>query len=118
MTTLALTQEHGGSTKGLSNRDCIHGRSHVLHDIGNGKSFRFKTNRLTISSSCTTRVDVHCNGVGGRFVVEVQKFRNYKFRNSRDEGHANVDNAIVEEKGRKIRWRTDANACSCGGENG
>lgn len=72
------------------------GGSDVFHNVGNGECFRFESYLLAGCGGGTGGVDVHCDGVGCGFVVEVEEFGDDEFGNGGDEWHADVYDAVVE----------------------
>mmetsp|Transcript_6908 Transcript_6908/g.10191 ORF Transcript_6908/g.10191 Transcript_6908/m.10191 type:complete len:106 (+) Transcript_6908:1836-2153(+) len=88
----------------------MHGGSHVLHDVGNGKSFRFEADALAIGGGCAAGVDVHGDRFVCAFVVEVEQLGDDELGDGGDEWHTDVDDAVVEEQGWQVWWRTDAHA--------
>ena len=87
------------------------GRSNVLHHIGNGEGLSFKANGLTGCRRGSRRVDVHSDGIRCRLIVQIEKLSNHKLSHGRNKRHTNVDDAVVQQEGRKIRRRADADTC-------
>ena len=92
----------------------MNGRSDVFHDICYGERFSFESYLLTGCGGCSGGVDVHCDGICGGFVVEVEEFCDDELCYCGYEGHSDVYDAVVEKEGRKIWGRSDAHSCSCG----
>jgi hypothetical protein len=57
-------------------------------------------NAATVGRRGTRRVNVHGNGIRRGLVIEVEEFGNNQFGDGGDQGHANVNDAIVQEQRR------------------
>ncbi len=87
------------------------GWANVFHNVGNGECFGFESDLLAGGGGRAGRVDVHGDWIGGGFVVEVEEFGDDEFGDGWDEGHADVDDAVVEEEGGEVgRW-TNSDSC-------
>ena len=107
---LPLGQEHGGGAERLPEGDGVHGGSDVLHHVGDGKRLSLEAYRLTGGGRGAGRVDVHGDGIGGRLVVQVQELGDDKLGDGGNQGHADVNDAVVQQKRREVRGRADTNA--------
>mmetsp|Transcript_10539 Transcript_10539/g.16816 ORF Transcript_10539/g.16816 Transcript_10539/m.16816 type:complete len:228 (-) Transcript_10539:260-943(-) len=106
----SLRQQHGGGSKGLSQGDGVDWRTDILHDICNGKGFCLETDRLAVGGSGSRGIDVHGDWIRRRFVVQIEQLGNDQFGDGGYERHANVNDAVVQKKRRKIRRWTNGSA--------
>ena len=100
VSALSLTQEHGRGTKCLSNRHGMNGRTDILHDVGNGKGFGLESDRLARGGRRAAGIDVHGDGLRRALIIQVQEFGNDQFGHCRDQRHANVHDAVVQQQRR------------------
>ena len=110
-TSLTLCKKHGCGAERLAKSDGVHRRSDILHNIGNGKRLSLEANRLTSGRRGSRRVNIHSDGIRSRLIVQIEKLSNHKLSNGRNKRHTNVNDTVVQQEGRKIRRRADADTC-------
>mmetsp|Transcript_78772 Transcript_78772/g.231113 ORF Transcript_78772/g.231113 Transcript_78772/m.231113 type:complete len:351 (+) Transcript_78772:31-1083(+) len=109
-------QEHGRRAIGLTNGDGLHLGLDVLHAVANGKGVRLHAHlRLAhvagvVLDGRACAVDVHGHRLVCRLVVEVEQLGDDQLRHLVGDWTAEVDDAVLQEQGGKVRrwsdWRT------------
>mmetsp|Transcript_12783 Transcript_12783/g.32699 ORF Transcript_12783/g.32699 Transcript_12783/m.32699 type:complete len:222 (+) Transcript_12783:287-952(+) len=95
---LPAREQHRCEPVRLADEHRVDGSRNIVHSVSNREGLCLEADRLTVRGLRTRRVNVHQHGLLGPFVLQVQQLGDDELRHLRDNRHAQVDDAVVEQQ--------------------